>query len=63
MAVFDTSRALSEGARFNPASPFGRLLGAVLTWNDRRLTRKALSSLTTRELNDIGLHRGDISGI
>jgi len=32
-------------------------------WNDRRVTRNALSSLTARELNDIGLSRGDIANM
>lgn len=61
MAVFDTSRALSEGARTNPVSLFSRAFGAVLVWNDRRMTRNALKSLTSRELYDIGLTRGDIA--
>jgi uncharacterized protein YjiS (DUF1127 family) len=32
-------------------------------WNDARVTRKALSKLTDRELDDIGLCRGDIEMI
>ena len=63
MAVFDTSRALSEGARTNPVTLISRLFGAALAWNDRRVTRNALSSLTARELNDIGLSRGDIANM
>lgn len=61
MAVFDTSRALSEGVRTNPVTLISRLFGAALMWNDRRVTRNALTSLTTRELDDIGLSRSDIS--
>ncbi len=61
MAVFDTSRALTEGARLNPVSLFGRVFGAVLAWNDRRVTRNALNALSARELSDIGLSRGDIA--
>ncbi len=61
MAVFDTSRALTEGARTNPVSLFARVFGAVLVWNDRRMTRKALNALSARELSDIGLNRGDIA--
>jgi uncharacterized protein YjiS (DUF1127 family) len=32
-------------------------------WNDARVTRKALSTLSDRELDDIGLCRGDIDHI
>lgn len=36
------------------------LLHAIRVWNDTRVTRKALSRLSDRELEDIGLCRGDI---
>lgn len=36
---------------------------AVTGWNDARMTRKALGKLTDRELDDIGLCRGDIETI
>ena len=36
---------------------------AIIRWNDARVTRKALSQLTVRELNDIGLAAGDIERI
>ncbi|MEM9583451.1 MAG: DUF1127 domain-containing protein [Pseudomonadota bacterium] len=61
MAVFETSRALTEGARHNPTNLFTRAFGAVMAWNDRRMTRKALNALTSRELEDIGLTRGDVA--
>ncbi len=32
----------------------------AVSWNDARMTRNTLSSLTNRELEDIGLTRGDI---
>ena len=32
-------------------------------WNDVRVTRRALMSMTDRELNDIGIGRGDIERI
>lgn len=35
-------------------------IGAIATWNDARVTRDALARLSTRELHDIGLGRGDI---
>lgn len=60
MAVIDTTRTASH------ASVFGglfKLFGAVAAWNDARLTRKALSQLSDRELDDIGLVRSDIDRI
>jgi len=35
----------------------------VASWNDTRVTRNALSQLSMRELNDIGLAPGDIDRI
>ena len=50
--------------------PFGGLTGylhslisAVSKWNDMRVTRKALARLSDRELEDIGLVRGDIDRV
>lgn len=63
MAVFETSRALTDGVRYNPTNLFTRLFGAAMAWNDRRMTRNALNTLSTRELEDIGLSRGDISNM
>nr|WP_074221719.1 DUF1127 domain-containing protein [Rhodovulum sp. ES.010] len=39
------------------------LLGRLAAWNDARVTRHALSRLSDRELDDIGLSRGDIERI
>tara|TARA_R110002110_G_scaffold92355_7_gene240821 strand:- start:3191 stop:3367 length:177 start_codon:yes stop_codon:yes gene_type:complete len=36
------------------------VFGNVVAWNDARVTRNALASLSDRELDDIGLIRGDI---
>lgn len=44
-------------------SATSRLFGAVAHWNDARRTRDALSALSMRELDDIGLTRGDIDAI
>jgi len=60
MAVIDTSRAVT------PVNVFGglfKLFGAFAAWNDARHTRKLLSQLSDRELDDIGLSRGDIDRI
>ena len=42
---------------------FAPLIAMVTAWNDTRVTRNALSSLSDRELEDIGLCRGDIDSI
>lgn len=62
MASLDTSRAIYRTVTFTAAfgEAFASALGTVIAWNDARVTRKALSALTDRELDDIGLVRGDI---
>ncbi|MEM6638148.1 MAG: DUF1127 domain-containing protein [Pseudomonadota bacterium] len=61
MAAFDTIRESGDGHRFGGLSTiYNRVLGVFLYWNDMRATRKALSALSDRELEDIGLARGDI---
>ena len=39
---------------------FADLRVALTNWRETRATRKALSQLTDRELNDIGLNRADV---
>lgn len=39
------------------------IFAAFLAWKDTRATRKALSALTDRELEDIGLNRADIDRV
>ncbi|SEV89136.1 protein of unknown function [Cognatiyoonia koreensis] len=59
MAAFDTTRPVAVGAgRFSRLA--SDLFGSIAAWNDARLTRKALSQLTARELDDIGLTRADV---
>jgi uncharacterized protein YjiS (DUF1127 family) len=65
MAAFDTTRTT-----YGAPGLFGRI-GAALTaafaafvaWNDARATRDALAKLSDRELEDIGLVRGDIDTV
>lgn len=40
---------------------FANAVSAFHGWNDARSTRKALKALSDRELEDIGLCRGDIA--
>lgn len=65
MAIFDTSRttygSATAASRFFAA--FSALFGAVVAWNDARATRNALSALSDRELEDIGLTRADIDDV
>lgn len=65
MAAIDTTRTAYGSA--SVANRFGSLItaliGKVIAWNDARVTRKTLGGLTDRELEDIGLVRGDIDAI
>lgn len=56
-----TNRPLGEG--FSVFTVLAGLVGRIAAWNDARMTRKALSRLTDRELDDLGLVRGDIEDI
>lgn len=62
MAAFDTTRpAYGSVMTVSRISSFiSSMLGNVVAWNDARVTRNALASLSDRELDDIGLIRGDI---
>lgn len=58
MAVYDAPRTSAQAA--GQPGFFSNLIGTVAAWNDARITRNALSKLSDRELEDIGLCRGDI---
>ncbi|MFD1882526.1 DUF1127 domain-containing protein [Paracoccus pacificus] len=60
MTAIDINRA-ATGARGNGFA--GKLVAMLNEWNDARVTRKSLSRLSDRELDDIGLCRGDIERI
>ena len=62
MAALDTTRATtgSFGLVGRIGATFASVVNAVAEWNDARVTRNTLSGLTDRELEDIGLCRGDI---
>lgn len=66
MAALDTTRIATTGS-FGLVGRIGALFASafnvVAEWNDARATRKALTGLTDRELEDIGLCRGDIDMI
>jgi uncharacterized protein YjiS (DUF1127 family) len=65
MTTFTTNRTT-----FVTATVAGRIatfahnaIGAAVSWNDARMTRNALSALSARELEDIGLSYADIETI
>lgn len=58
-----TTFAINRAATGSASGFFTSLMTAVGNWNDARVTRNALSKLSDRELDDIGLCRGDIDGI
>lgn len=63
MAAFDTTRptaVISAGSFYHFVS---NMVGAFNTWNDARITRKSLSQLSARELEDIGLSFADIDTV
>lgn len=57
MSAFETTR-LNTG--FSLLNLVSTLVASIASWNDARVTRNALSKLSDRELDDIGLCRGDI---
>lgn len=59
MSAIDTNRVHGGAGSFG----IGSILAALAAWNDARVTKNALSRLTDRELDDIGLCRGDIDRI
>ncbi|WP_298257692.1 DUF1127 domain-containing protein [uncultured Litoreibacter sp.] len=63
MAVIETTRSLNEGVRAEAQGFFSAVAGAIVAWNDRRATRNALSTLSARELEDIGLNRFDLGNM
>ena len=61
MTTLDNTRLANSGhaiSRF-----FANITGTIAAWNDARITRNSLSALSARELEDIGLTRGDIDAI
>jgi len=65
MAAFETTRPAPFGAIsiFRFVQFVSDTYLSLSNWNDARVTRKALGNLTDRELDDIGLCRGDIEMI
>jgi uncharacterized protein YjiS (DUF1127 family) len=62
MAVIDTTRTYGASGNIFARAVL-KLVASVTAWNDVRATRKALSQLSDRELDDIGLCRSDIDRV
>lgn len=62
MAAFDTTRTSYGAPGFlgRAGAVFTAVHAGIASWNDGRSARKALGRLSDRQLEDIGLVRGDI---
>ena len=60
MSTMEMSRGAAVGGVGNVVA---NLFSKLSAWNDARVTRRELNGLSDRELNDIGLCRGDIARI
>lgn len=60
MSVIETNRSVAVGGVGNVVA---KLVSMIGSWNESRKTRRELSRLSDRELDDIGLNRGDIERI
>ncbi len=62
MAVLNDTFQSALGHGFSDAISRAvyRVFASFTAWNDARRTRNALARLSDRELDDIGLSRGDI---
>lgn len=62
MAAVETTRPAPYGAitTYRAINALSNAVMALQAWNDARVTRNALAKLSDRELDDIGLCRGDL---
>lgn len=60
MSTMETSRGYAVGGF---GGVVAKLVSQLAAWNDARVTRRELSRLSDRELDDIGLSRADIERI
>lgn len=65
MALIDITRSPAGGSSLGGrlSATLAGIVSALTAWNDARATRDALSRLSDRELDDIGLCRGDIDEV
>ncbi len=60
MSTIETNRSVAVGGVGNVVA---HIVSLVASWRETRVTRRELSRLSDRELDDIGLCRGDIERI
>ena len=62
MAALETTRPVTTGHLLGGrvSAIVAHTFASFAAWNDTRVTRNALDKLSDRELDDIGLSRGDI---
>ena len=60
MSTMEMNRSIAVGGVGNIVASLFSMLSA---WNEARVTRRELNSLSDHELNDIGVFRGDIERI
>ena len=65
MAIYETNTAAPFGAvtTLGIVNFFDNAIAQFSAWNAARKTTAALSGLSDRQLEDIGLHRGAISAV
>lgn len=65
MAAIEISRPSFGATGFSGRVGFAvnKILSNIRTWNSIRATQYALNKLSDRELEDIGIARGDINGV
>ena len=60
MSAIDTNRVFGGTGSIGIGA---KIWAALTAWNEARVTKNALARLTDRELDDIGLTRGDIEQV
>ena len=60
MAMVDTTTAYTPRLAYQAVSFVYNVITSIQLWNESRKTVSVLEKLTDRELNDIGMNRGDI---
>lgn len=63
MAAIDMIRTSNAAGNTGGASLFTSVFGLFAAWSDAYKTRAALSALSDRELDDIGLSRQEIDRV
>lgn len=61
MSTIETNRSFADAGVLG--NVVAQLSSLFASWKDTRVTRRELSRLSDRELDDIGLCRGDIERI